>query len=213
MRPGLSHGRRHVPHLLPRARINDQYRSAGMCDSPKSRADHAAHAGRAAQESVGDLSQVRLSQRPRIPEIHHSGWSRVTAGLFPVLRRLDLGVHIGMDLEQVEQVAAGQEFKRLSWRTRTMLCRSRRSPLVSPWPVLSRPQSMPAPFSAFPSQWYRARVLAEAVQEDHCRCPGASTPQALQYTRPVIPPKRSAPVSLRAARPSRRSAGRPACRA
>jgi hypothetical protein len=30
-----------------------------------------------------------------------------------VLRRLDLGVHIGMDLEQVEQVAAGQEFKRL----------------------------------------------------------------------------------------------------
>jgi hypothetical protein len=54
--------------------------------------------------------------------------------------------------------------------------------LVSPWPILSRPQSLPAPFSAFPSQWYRARVLAEAVQEDHCRGPGASTPQALQYT-------------------------------
>jgi hypothetical protein len=60
---------------------------------------------------------------------------------------------------------------------------------VSPWPILSRPQSMPAPFSAFPSQWYRARVLAEAVQEDHCRGPGASTRQALQYTRPVIPPR------------------------
>jgi hypothetical protein len=43
---------------------------------------------------------------------------------------------------------------------------------------------MSAPFSAFPSQWYRARVLAEAVQEDHCRGPGASTRQALQYTRP-----------------------------
>ena len=142
MRPGLSHGRRHVPHLLPRARINDQYRSAGMCDSPKSRADHAAYAGRAAQESVGDLSQVRLSQRLRIPEIHHSGWSRVTAGLFPVLRRLDLGVHIGMDLEQVEQVAAGQEFRRLIFgETRTMLCRSRRSPLVRPWPILSSARS------------------------------------------------------------------------
>src|SRR6185312_10239549 len=32
-------GRRHVPHLLPRARNNDQYRSAGMCDSPRSRVD------------------------------------------------------------------------------------------------------------------------------------------------------------------------------
>ena len=60
---------------------------------------------------------------------------------------------------------------------------------MSPWPILSRPQSMPAPFSAFPSQWYRARVLAEAVQEDHCRGRGASTRQALRYTRPVTPPK------------------------
>jgi hypothetical protein len=113
-----------------------------MCDSPKSRADHAAYACRAAQGSVGDLSQVRLSQQPRIPEIHPVGGPRVTAGLFPVLRRLDLGVYIGMDLEQVEQVAAGQEFKRLIFgRTRTMLCRSRRSPMVSPWPILSSDHS------------------------------------------------------------------------
>ena len=40
-----------------------------------------------------------------------------------------------------------------------------------------------------PSQWYRARVLAEAVQEDHCRGRGADTRQALRYTRPVTPPK------------------------
>jgi hypothetical protein len=40
-----------------------------------------------------------------------------------------------------------------------------------------------------PSQRYRARVLAEAVQEDRCRGPGAGTRQALQYTRPVTPPK------------------------
>ena len=60
---------------------------------------------------------------------------------------------------------------------------------MSPWPILSRPRSMPTPFSAFPSQWYRARVLAEAVREDHCRGPGAGTRQALRYTRPVTPPK------------------------
>ena len=60
---------------------------------------------------------------------------------------------------------------------------------MSPWPILSCPQSMPAPFSAFPSQWYRARVLAEAVQEDHGGGPGAGARQALQYTRPVTPPK------------------------
>ena len=160
-----------------------------MCDPPKSRADYAAYAGRAAQESVGDLSQVRLSQRLRIPEIHHSGWSRVTAGLFPVLRRLDLGVHIGMDPEQVEQVAAGQEFKRLSWRTRTMLCRSGRSPLVSPWPILSSARSR-CPRRSARSRAGAARSACRSRTGRPLPRPwGAGPRQALQYTRPVTPPK------------------------
>src|SRR6266516_2620929 len=39
------------------------------------------------------------------------GGSGVAGGLFPVLGRLDLGIYVCMDLEQVQQVAAGQEFE------------------------------------------------------------------------------------------------------
>lgn len=78
------------------------------------------------------------------------GWSRVTAGLSPVLRRLDLGVHIALDLDQVEQVAAGQEFKRLISGELEPCSAEAGVALGEPVAdLVERPQSMPTPFSAF----------------------------------------------------------------
>jgi hypothetical protein len=107
-----------------------------------------------------------------------------------VLRRLDLGVHIALDLDQVEQVAAGQEFKRLISGELEPCSAEAGVALGEPVAdLVERPQSMPTPFSAFLRRRYSPEGLPKPCRKTTAAALGAGTRQALRYTHPVSPPK------------------------